>query len=69
MNFQVSNGTIFSASNPLSFIKLNMSADVTRITEKGLKMMGLSTDQLVDTFLKDDRGSLTDDAWPVFGQV
>jgi hypothetical protein len=41
-------------------------ADVTRMSDKGLKIMGLSTEQLVDTFLKDERGALTDDAWPIF---
>eukprot|EP00475_Leptophrys_vorax_P014003 TRINITY_DN20364_c0_g1_i2.p1 TRINITY_DN20364_c0_g1~~TRINITY_DN20364_c0_g1_i2.p1 ORF type:complete len:892 (+),score=200.27 TRINITY_DN20364_c0_g1_i2:26-2677(+) len=40
--------------------------DVTRMSDKGLKIMGLSTEQLVDTFLKDERGALTDDAWPIF---
>jgi hypothetical protein len=37
--------------------------------EKGLKLMGLNTDQLVDQFLKDDNGALTFDIWPIFWQT
>lgn len=45
-----------------------MASDIAavKLSEKGLKMMGISTDQLIDSFLKDERGSLSDETWSIF---
>jgi hypothetical protein len=45
---------------------LKKRAEMTGKMEKGLKIMGLSTDQLVEQFLRDERGALPFESWFIF---
>jgi hypothetical protein len=43
-----------------------LNEKMTSKMEKGLKLMGLSTDQLVDQFLQNERGALPLESWSIF---